>query len=416
MSGKLPCVFALLLIPCLCWGQAPGDCDLDRRGAVDFADYLMLARNYSKRTGEEGFNKRLDLNKDGRVDRSDFTIFCRNYGKLNKLPEQSPPVVWQAYHGNPVISSDTHRSYYPNVVHNGRSFLMYTDYTYAEGEQVPVVSVSRDGVHFRDVARTEGLRSARHTKTIYEKRQFAGRRSYKVFYWDTSVSIYTPGAMRTAESGDGITWENDRPLTGDYVSGTSGTVNGGTYGPSTVFHNRKKRVLDHDNPLNNRFVMYYVATTGAEERNGIAYSLDGTQSHYGGIALEIGGTGEWDAKYASSATVVRNGDGTFDMWYSGGAEDSNDGIGHATSEDGLTFIRDPDNPILTTQSGTWHALRTYTPMVIPARRTLGVDRSSRVKPSLLMYVSGVDEDGVYSVGLYLGTAEPPHRRSAAADR
>ena len=102
------------------------------------------------------------------------------------------------------------------------------------------------------------------------------------------------------------------------------------------------------------------------------------------------------------------------MWYSGGVGDSNDGIGHATSTDGLTFVRDPRNPLLTTEPGTWHAGRTYTPMVLKVRgRSLRGALGGR-RPDYAMYVSGVSYEGVYSIGLYVGALRGRKRETLAA--
>jgi len=415
MKHRLVTLMALFLM-CQPIQAAPPTGDLDGDGDVDFGDFLRFVQYFHTGRGDASYSPGADLNANGRIDQADFLILSKAFGR-DPLHALSKParkdIIWLEYPGNPVISSSDHRSYYPNLVAVGRHYRMYVDFADIDAGAAPIVYRTDDGIHFTQIGVAEGLRHARHTKVIYEKRGFSPGYRFKIFYWDTSVRIYAPDAMRTAESRDGIAWENDRPLEGNFVSGISGQVNGGTYGPSTIFFNRSRKRLDPDHPLRNRYVMYYVATTGAEERNAIAYSLDGTHFYYGGIALDIGGEGEWDARYASTATVIKN-RGGYDMWYSGGVGDSNDGIGHATSTNGLTFVRDSRNPLLTTEPGTWHAGRTYTPMVLKVRGRFLRGALGGRRPDYAMYASGVSDEGVYSIGLYVGALRGRKRETLAA--
>ena len=58
----------------------PGDADAD--GKVDFADLVILARNYGKTnaTWADG-----DFDSDGKVDFNDFLILARNYSRTVSL-------------------------------------------------------------------------------------------------------------------------------------------------------------------------------------------------------------------------------------------------------------------------------------------------------------------------------------------
>lgn len=74
--------------------------------------------------------------------------------------------------------------------------------------------------------------------------------------------------------------------------------------------------------------------------------------------LEPGPSGAWDDARVETPTVVRTPDGTFHLYYSGCAGACGGGIyaiGHATSPDGLTWTKDPANPVITTQDdpGQW---------------------------------------------------------------
>jgi hypothetical protein len=75
----------------------------------------------------------------------------------------------------------------------------------------------------------------------------------------------------------------------------------------------------------------------------------------------------------------------FDLYYSAGMAGDyvlNQGIGFATSTDGINWVKSASNPIFSIYDGVdWRDMRTYTPMVIGDQ----------------MWFSGVGPDG-YSIG------------------
>jgi hypothetical protein len=78
-----------------------------------------------------------------------------------------------------------------------------------------------------------------------------------------------------------------------------------------------------------------------------------------------GGPGEWDEWAVMSMSVVRVG-GTFHLYYEGGASGVADlQIGHATSTDGLSWVKNPDNPVLRPGApGEWDDGATWDPFVL----------------------------------------------------
>ena len=111
--------------------------------------------------------------------------------------------------------------------------------------------------------------------------------------------------------------------------------------------------------------MYFDATTGGVEEIGLGYSPDGKSWSLYGKVLPRGNSGAWDSSYATFGTIIKDADGRWYMWYSGGQADSNDGIGFVYSTDGLNWVRDTNNPIMHQNDGVgWRAERTYTPRVI----------------------------------------------------
>ena len=66
--------------------------------------------------------------------------------------------------------------------------------------------------------------------------------------------------------------------------------------------------------------------------------------------LEPGAVGEWDDTRVETPTVVQDGDGTYHLYYSGHDANAQVGvysIGHATSTDGKSWMKDPANPVIT---------------------------------------------------------------------
>jgi hypothetical protein len=97
---------------------------------------------------------------------------------------------------------------------------------------------------------------------------------------------------------------------------------------------------------NDIYHMYYIGSSDDIEGFGYATSPDGiTWSRYANNPIMVpGAQGEWDSNGTADCYVVKL-DTIFHMWYTGNAGNSLYRIGHATSPDGLTWTKDPDNPI-----------------------------------------------------------------------
>lgn len=81
--------------------------------------------------------------------------------------------------------------------------------------------------------------------------------------------------------------------------------------------------------------------------------------------IKPGQEGEWDCWAVMSMSVVKVGD-TFHLYYEGGLTDCGDlQIGHATSTDGLQWVKDPANPVLRPgKPGDWDDGATWDPFVL----------------------------------------------------
>lgn len=78
--------------------------------------------------------------------------------------------------------------------------------------------------------------------------------------------------------------------------------------------------------------------------------------------LTPGPPGSWDAQAVNHASVLFV-NGTYHMWYSGVDFNDINRIGHATSPDGITWTKDPANPVLI-PGGNWDDFEAIHPTVI----------------------------------------------------
>ena len=226
---------------------------------------------------------------------------------------------------------------------------------------------------------------------------------YRMWYWDYNT-LYAVSAIGYTESPDGENWFNYQSCqngTVPIVTGGSTGWNRGSYGPSDVLYNPSASNSGTDWV----FTMYYDGTTGGNESIGLAFSSDGiTWTGYdadsdGSADPVLAGTaviGDWDTDYVSRATVIKNDGDNYEMWYSGGVGAMNNGIGYATSSDGLNWTRDAGNPLIHKDDAgypghPWRSNRTYCPAVI------------RQATAYKMWFAGRNSDGNYAIGYMADT-------------
>jgi parallel beta-helix repeat protein len=283
--------------------------------------------------------------------------------------------TWTESSENPIFAGVS-RAYYPCVLHIGETYHMwYTDGGYQTG-----YANSSDGVSWGSPIIVSGLYGHPGHAVVVN----IGTETepyYRIWYANELVWPDNVNVIRTAESADGINWINEQPI---------GQINNviqendpseptykwmfGSYGPEAVLHNPDGyQTLNETDPMGNKYVMYYDQyartglTEGINEFPMLAISVDGISWKRftdEPLILPSGGTTEWDANYISAWSVLKRDDG-YHMWYSGGILDRNDGIGYATSADGLNWTRCTENPLLCVDDGVpWRNDRTYCPCVI----------------------------------------------------
>jgi len=141
-----------------------------------------------------------------------------------------------------------------------------------------------------------------------------------------------------ATSLDGSTWSKD-PLNPVVENGSSGS-----FDQFEAFPMAGSVIFD-----GNIFKMWYggVGIQG-KYRIGYATSPDGsvwTKDIANNPVLTEGTSGMWDDYGVVPGTVMYNGS-EYRIWYSGCVDDYRWRVGHATSTDGITWTRDPYNPVL----------------------------------------------------------------------
>jgi hypothetical protein len=312
------------------------------------------------------------------------------------IPAKAADVTMVEYGSNPVYTPPvtTYKEYYPCVLYDANQFSShgasyYYKMWYGDGQGVFfAVTYSNDGINWTAPEQLTGIPSLRfHSQVVYMPGGFSeggGTYYYKIWYWDCTAVLSSIDAIRTADSGDGVSWTNDRPLTQDatarLITGTSPDWNWGSYGPVSILYNPTAS-NSGSNPFDYSYAMYYDATTGAAEVIGLGYSADGTHFYRYGTnpVLGAGPVGAWDGPdpsnptvaYDTAGTVIKGDDGTWRMWYSAwqyvGSPGvwTDYGIGYATSTDGLNWTRDPGNPLFFITDGkAWRDAKTYTPSVL----------------------------------------------------
>ncbi|MBU7013534.1 MAG: hypothetical protein HXS52_11150 [Theionarchaea archaeon] len=277
------------------------------------------------------------------------------------------------YGANPIFSLG--RAYYPTVVFD----LQHFDDIYAQGTPYHKMwytsssgidlAYSEDGMVWHQLGSVSGLTSAHHAHVVYDSNGFGGTSiRYKMWFWDTSVSIYTLSALKYAQSSDGVNWSVlplSQDATSPLVTGVHPDWNRGTYGPVDVFYNPwGSSILEDTEIWENKYVMYYDCTTGGIEQVGLAYSANGLHwKRYGDVPVLPITPGAWDSSYAGFGSVIPCTDG-FHFFYSGGQNSMHEGIGYAFSVDGITWEKAADPLFHITDGVSWRSERCYTPSVV----------------------------------------------------
>jgi len=166
---------------------------------------------------------------------------------------------------------------------------------------------------------------------------------YKMWFQGRGLSFYNQYGLGYATSPDGVSWEKyaDNPVMtpgepGEWDSQYRGQI-----------------ALIKDGSI---FKMWF--SGGPQDgpwQTGYATSLDGInwEIYAENPVLESGGAGSWDEMESDGPTVIKDGS-VYKMWYHGcNADYSVCSIGYATSNDGISWTKYADNPVIESTAGTW---------------------------------------------------------------
>ena len=173
--------------------------------------------------------------------------------------------------------------------------------------------------------------------------------SYKLWYTGDDGS--NPSRIGLATSNDGTTWTKEAA---NPVLSPSQTWEAKGISAASIIS---------DSGI---YKMWYTGRdSDGVSRIGYATSTDGVSwTPYGSNPiLDVGPAGGWEDDDVMRPAVFKEGS-TYQLWYAG-----NDGvtqrIGHATSSDGIHWIKDPANPVLDVGTpGAWDWLNVYGPSVV----------------------------------------------------
>ena len=272
------------------------------------------------------------------------------------IPLGSAQSRWIKYSGNPILSPgklgawDSGGDYRPRVVYDGQKFRMW--YTgldaggntngigYASSDDGKTWTKNKDLVLTASADNWEGNYISIGS-VIWTGSQF--------LMWYRGVggqggSASAKGAVGLATSQDGITWSK---YSGNPVMTASTVDSEGILTPYVI-------------QTGSSYKMWYACTNPLLTYYAICYATsdDGKSwSKYSSPVLKSStDPTQWDSGALYSPTVVQGGT-TFGMWYTGSdAKGETSQVGFATSKNGVTWTKDPNNPTLPVGvSGDWDA-------------------------------------------------------------
>lgn len=296
------------------------------------------------------------------------------------------------YAGNPVYAPAGRQAEYPCVLFDKNRFGMLGGPPYLmwhDSPEPPVLAPkinmasSHDGINWTDRGPVTGLANPAHCFVLYHQDWFGIK--FKMWYWDSTINN-SIGAIRYAESNDGLTWINDQAVTQDsiarLVSGEAGTWNTYTFGPCFVLHNPGAPGAGIY-PEEHAYAMYYIASPDSEKiATALAFSSDGlhwqiarntpvlTGTDFGGEEI-LDTQYTWDEYSVMLCSMAKTCSGLWIAYYCAGDDFTNPhkGIGFAVSTDGLQWIKGSfGDPLLDINDGVaWRDCKTFIPFIIVDR-------------------------------------------------
>ena len=326
------------------------------------------------------------------------------------------PLTWNI-HGSPAFPlAPDNGAYYAKVLYNKTPIFSpdggTTKYTYIgyyakrSGSPKSSCAFSNDGktwTNRRDVTGPGAVNTGYHFEPILVGTQIL------LWYWNGVTMGYVPTDMHfaTASVDNCQTFLTDAPCQNGlapWIFGGGGSQNGGTYGPNQAFYNPAPTNIPSD-PWSYRYTMYVNTTDGSKEFVMLITSSDGiTWDLSAGPILPLGAGGAWDDNDCTYIFTWLNAFGEWHAFYSGGQSTPEEGLGYATSDDGINWTKHPSNPIFKfgVAGGNWTS-RCYTPCILK-KRGIGT--------TMLLFWTG--DNGLGVRGTYVANPLPYTRLSINA--
>lgn len=283
----------------------------------------------------------------------------------SSMPVVAQPIIWNnwmKYPNNPVLDVgppgawDSWRVNHHDVNFDGSTYqLWYTGYAQPNISSIGYAS-SSNGIDWNKLSDPvlEPSESGWDSLTAASPVVIFDGSIYKMWYGG-GRDVTGEASIGYATSPDGISWTK---------YGTNPVMQPGPPGawddlqvlPGTVIFDGSIYKMWY---AGNRQLPLY--------RIGYATSPDGiTWQKHPNPVLTPGNPGEWDDFFVYTPEVVFH-EGTYHMWYLGRSQTTPGRIGYATSQDGINWVKDPDNPVLTPgPPGSWESNNVAHPRVIIA--------------------------------------------------
>ena len=285
--------------------------------------------------------------------------------------------TWEDIPDNPVLIEGGEDFYYPDMLYSATRFDGNgADYPYKcwydDGADT-WLAYSEDGEEWEVQGNTPIRRRDRHPQVAYDPAHFGDDQGdliqasfpetytvtpyYKMWTWQMS-----PSEVRFAYSDDGETWYTN------YQRDVCPRDEPGWLNPGSPIYDLEVMYdgSSYRGWADNNGRMYNVHSS-----DGTTWTLDPTNP----IAIDLGTSGQWDSASLSRMSVIKKADTEWHAWYGGSTGGGgNQGIGHATSSDGIIWTKNPANPLASlggygTYGGlgepeTWNGGRNYALSVV----------------------------------------------------